>query len=93
MRQGAGNERVELAELAAEYRRRSLDREDGGGYAAAAALLELTTAVVFGAKHLGTGDAATTMGALESVAAGASEIARALDRIADAIDRLADAHM
>jgi hypothetical protein len=83
----------ELAELAAEYRRRSLDREDGGGYAAAAALLELTTAVVFGAKHLGTGDAATGMGALELIGASGADIAKALDRIADAIDRLADAHM
>jgi hypothetical protein len=48
---------------------------------------------VFGAKHLGTGDAATMMGGLECVAAAGSEIARALNGIADALEQLADAHL
>ena len=81
------------AELIAEYRHRSLEPM-GAAYAQAAALLsqaEELGRIAIWLKYLGTGDAATTMGAIEYLASIAKEVADALDRIADAIDRLADA--
>lgn len=87
-----------VAELVEEYSRRSL-ASDGAGYAIAAALLVLAdkqdrTATWL--KHLGTGDAAGTMGAIEFlgtvIAKGLKAVASAqsdgAERLADAIDGL-----
>lgn len=56
---------------------------------------KIADAIKFGLKYLGTGDAATTMGALEvvgmNITQAAESIAFSQDRIADAILDLAEA--
>lgn len=85
-----------MIELAEEYRRRSLE-EGGGDYAIAAALLEVAEQqgrVATALKYLGTGDAASTMGAIEFLAVAVREGSKAIasaqtdgaERLADAID-------
>ncbi len=84
------------ADLAEEYRRRSL-APNGGAYAIAAGLLTVAEEqgrIATWLKYLGTGDAAGTMGAVESlgvcVKEGLSEVSsarsEAAERLANAID-------